>query len=592
MDAERANSYRARSEMRGVFATAVALAVLAVPARAAECPNADAVKVPGAEMQKSACLDDLTTAGTTTNGHTDESDWAGLTPTEQRNPTGVPGLQVDGYFPDTSTFNNENGWFHDAQFVIRFPDKWNGKLVITGAPGIRKQYSVDPVVSDFVLARGYAFASTDKGNSGVEFFRDGATPGDAIAEWNQRVTQLTIATKEAVRQRYGRAPSRTYVTGISNGGYLTRWQLENRPELYDGGVDWEGTLFTDTPNLFTYLPVALRNYPKWRASGDQAAHDAMIRAGFAPGSELLWDDHYGEYWDLTQRTYREEIDPDYDGPMEAGTPFCQPGTPNCDADYDWARRPASAHDAMRKFSLTGRIGKPMLTLHGTLDALLPIATDSDVYTRMIDAAGRGAQHRYYVVEHANHVDGRYDAHKDQLRPLWPCWAAAFVALEDWVEKGSAPPPSQFVPDRHTGDLANECTLARGADVIAPGPSPAPGGGTPARTTSARVRPRGLSVRVRGRGHLRYRTTGRVVLPASVTRGQACGSGVISVQVKAGRRTVSTRRTRVRADCTFRSDVAFRRRARLGRHRLKFTVRFFGNRVLTGARAKARFARIR
>ena len=33
------------------------------------------------------------------------------------------------------------------------------------------------------------------------------------------------------------------MTGISNGGYLTRWQLENRPDLYDGGVDWEGTLF-------------------------------------------------------------------------------------------------------------------------------------------------------------------------------------------------------------------------------------------------------------------------------------------------------------------------------------------------------------
>ena len=34
------------------------------------------------------------------------------------------------------------------------------------------------------------------------------------------------------------------MTGISNGGYLTRWQLEKRPDLYDGGVDWEGTLFT------------------------------------------------------------------------------------------------------------------------------------------------------------------------------------------------------------------------------------------------------------------------------------------------------------------------------------------------------------
>src|SRR3954463_12346008 len=511
MDAVPQSSYRARSGMRGCCAPAIPLAVLAVlaaPARAAEGPNADAVKVPGAEMQKSACLDDLTTAGTELTGHTAQSDYQGLTPSAQRNPSGVPGLQVDGYFPDDSTFNNENGWFHDAQFVMRFPDKWNGKLVITGAPGIRKQYSVDPVISDFVLARGYAYASTDKGNSGVEFFRDGATPGDAIAEWNMRVTQLTIAAKEAVRRRYGSAPSRTYVTGISNGGYLTRWQLENHPELYDGGVDWEGTLFTDDgPNLFTSLPVALQNYPKWRATGDQAAHDAMIRAGFAPGSEILWDDHYGEYWDLPQRTYREEFDPDYDGANEAGVPFCQPGAPDCDADYDWSKRPPGAHAAMRKVSLTGHIGKPIITLHGTLDALLPIATDSDVYTRFVHDRGRDDLHRYYVIEDANHVDGRYDAHKGQLRPLWPCWAQAFQAVERWVEQGVAPPQSQLVPDTHTGDPANECTLARAA--AAPGPGPGPPAGAEAsavsgssspgiRTTAAR-RHVTLSVRVQRRG---------------------------------------------------------------------------------------------
>ena len=39
----------------------------------------------------------------------------------------------------------------------------------------------------------------------------------------------------------------------------------------------------------------------------------MIRAGFARGSEFTWDYHYGVYWDLTQRLYREELDPSYDG---------------------------------------------------------------------------------------------------------------------------------------------------------------------------------------------------------------------------------------------------------------------------------------
>ena len=476
--------------------------------------------------------------------------------------------------------------------MIRLPNNWNGKLVVTGAPGIRKQYSVDPVIGDWAVARGYAYASTDKGNSGTLFYQDdGGEPGAAIAEWNMRVTQLTIAAKQVVAQRYGRPPARTYMTGLSNGGYLTRWQLENHPELYDGGVDWEGTLFIPQgPNLFTYLPVALRNSPKWRATGDQAAHDAMIRAGFAPGSEVVWDDHYAEYWDLTQRTYREEFDPGYDGALSAGIPFCQSGTPDCDADYDWSKAPPSAKAAMAKVSLTGHIGKPMLTLQGTLDALLPIATDSDVYERMVDAAGAEDLHRYYVVEDGNHVDGRYDAHKGQLRPIWPCWTQAFIAMEQWVENGRQPPPSQFLPDTHTGDPANECTLARGPDVAAPGPAPLPAtaasGSAGIRTTAARRRGR-MSVRVRRHGRSTFRTTGRIVLPTGLAPSQACGSGVVSVQVKRRSTTISTRRARLSAACTFRSSVTFRRRLR---GRLKFAVRFYGNRALLGAIARPRYAR--
>ncbi|WP_225978481.1 tannase/feruloyl esterase family alpha/beta hydrolase [Gandjariella thermophila] len=463
----------------------------AVPASAqpasgvvAHCPGftgalvtpAAGIAVAGAETQKAACLPSLTTGGaqgTVVTGHTDPSDWAGLAASGTKSPTGVPGIQVDGYFPDSDRVqhNTENGWSHDAQFVMRFPEHWNGKLVVTGAPGVRKQYAADQVIADDVLGRGYAYAATDKGNSGTDFFQDGVSPGDAVAEWNARVTQVTIAAKDVVRQVYGRSPRRTYMTGISNGGYLTRWQLENRPDLYDGGVDWEGTLFLPQgPNLFTYLPTALKDYPTYAAGGPgaQAAHDAMIAAGFAPGSEFLWADHYAEYWDLTQRTYRAEFDPGYEPPgaPQDGFPFCQPGTipptvGRCDADYDYAdaitQRPEVA-DAVAKVSLTGKIGKPMLTLHGDLDALLPIRTDSDVYNQMVEYAGSAPLHRYYVIGAGNHVDGRYDAHPDRLRPILPCYRDALTALEGWVEHRTTPPPSGFVPKPGSGDVVNTCTL--------------------------------------------------------------------------------------------------------------------------------------
>ncbi len=437
-----------------------ALAVVPTQASAdtAVCAGQDAIDVPRAEAQKVACLDDLTTAGTVATGHTNPDDWAGLHAAGTENPSGVPGVQVDGYFPDTSTGNTNNGWNHDSQFVIRMPDRWNGKVVITGAPGVRRQYANDFILGDWVLAQGYAFASTDKGNVGARFYADGSEPGGSIAEWHRRVTQLTKATRMALAQRYGKAPRRTYMMGISNGGYLTRWQLENRPGLYDGGVDWEGTLFrAEGPNLFTYLPTALKNYPA-AAAGDEAAHQAMIDAGFAEGSEFLWPFHYSYYWDLTQRIYREELDPEYDGDLDAGVPFCASGTPSCDADYDYFSRPEAVKEAVRSVELTGDIGKPMITIHGTLDALLPPATDSDVYDELVDEAGASQKHRYYSIEDGTHTDGLYNAFPDRLRPLLPCARSAFDLVVAWVERGEAPPADGFYSRPESGDPVNSCSL--------------------------------------------------------------------------------------------------------------------------------------
>ncbi|MFD8828021.1 3-hydroxybutyrate oligomer hydrolase family protein [Streptomyces sp. NPDC059605] len=471
-----------RSWKRGAPAV-LALAALAFTPSAAtadtghrdgRCVNAAQLRVPGAEHQQTACLDELTTAGTVASGHTDEADWAGLTPKDLPVPTGVPGTQIDGYFPDTSTTNTNHGWKHDAQFVIRLPDRWNGGLVVAGTPGNREQYANDRAIADWVLSRGYAYAATDKGNTGLAFHQDGKAPGDAIAEWNDRLTQLTRAARATVAQRYHRPPARTLVTGLSNAGYLVRWQLENHPELYDGGVDWEGTLWrSDGPTLLDFLPEAMRHYPVYAAGGEGAgaARDALHAAGYPAGSEFLWPYHHQVYWDLTQRIYREEIDPDFDGALEAGTPYCASGTPACDADYDYSTRPDEVRRAVRKIGLTGRIGKPLITVHGTLDVLLPIGRDSDVYARMVKESGRGSLHRYYRIEDGTHTDSLFDVFPDRLRPLTPCHRSAFTALEDWLTEGRRPPASRTVARPAGADaaaLVDSCPLGgRGTGRPAP-----------------------------------------------------------------------------------------------------------------------------
>ncbi|MFI9232747.1 tannase/feruloyl esterase family alpha/beta hydrolase [Streptomyces rimosus] len=445
---------------------AAAAATTAGSAPGGHCAGLQRVIVPSAAHQRASCLAELTTAGTVESGHTDPADWAGLTPKALAVPVGVPGIQIDGYFPDTSATNTNHGWNHDAQFVIRLPDRWNGGLVVAGTPGNREQYANDRAISDWVLSRGYAYAATDKGNTGPAFHRDGDRPGDAIAEWNSRLTQLTRAARAVVAQRYHRPPARTLATGMSNGGYLVRWQLENHPELYDGGVDWEGALWrADGPNLFTFLPSALRHYPVYAAHGPAAeqARRAMHAAGYPAGSEFLWPYHHKVYWDITQRIYREEMDPGFDGPAEAGTPYCTPGSAACDADYDYAARPADVRRAVQRIALTGRIGKPLITIHGTLDVLLPIREDSDVYARMVRRAGRGGLHRYYRVEDGTHTDSLADAFPGRLRPLVPCHRSAFTALEEWLDHSHLPPASGTVPRPPTADAATlltTCPLGR------------------------------------------------------------------------------------------------------------------------------------
>ena len=98
----------------------------------------------------------------------------------------------------------------------------------------------------------------------------------------------------------------------------------------------------------------------------------------------------------------------------------------------------------------------MITLHGDLDALLPIRTDSDVYTGMVAASGKSKSHRYYVIQDGNHVDGLVDTQPTVLRPILPCYREAFQRLTAWVTTGKTPPASQTVTRPASGDLANTC----------------------------------------------------------------------------------------------------------------------------------------
>jgi hypothetical protein len=456
------------------------------------CPDPGEVIVPRAKWFEATCLDDLTTNGNSRTDTGSTTGWgtqsSGALHSKYSNPPAkaVPGLQVDGYLDySCSDFQTEpttfmpacdNGFRQQGQFVIRVPTDWNGTLLVTGTPGIRDQFSSDFVFSDFAMKKGWAYVAGDKGNMSTDFYHEGAderdgdanpaaphVPAEAIRKWHRNFRAVTILAKRFLAETYGRKPIHTYATGISNGGYQVRWALEHHPRLYDGGVDWEGTLFrAQGPNLFTYLPTLLKYYPEWK-SGSEEAHEKMIEAGLKPGSEPIWDNHWTIYWGLTQKIYRAAIDPEYaDDPPDQPPILVVPPTDR-DADYDYHSRPDFVRKRMASISNTGDIGKPLITLHGNFDSLLPISTDSDVYSRLVKKHGRARIFRYYRVIGANHVDPQSDD-KEGMRALLPCVRRALNLLVRWVERGGAPPRSHTIPypkGATSEDLANTCNLRAG-----------------------------------------------------------------------------------------------------------------------------------
>ncbi len=134
-------------------------------------------------------------------------------------------------------------------------------------------------------------------------------------------------------------------------------------------------------------------------------------------------------------------------------------------------------------------------------------------------------------------------------------------------------------------------------VVPPPPPPPPAAvpPPPPAVTAARRRAR-LGASVTPARDLRapfvFRISGRLTLPNDVTRTQGC-RGRVSVQIKRGGTTISTRRVFLTRSCTYSLRVSFANRVRFRTStRLRFTARFLGNARVFPATAPARFARVR
>lgn len=404
----------------------------------------------------------------------------------------VPGLQITGAMADDA----------DARWVLRIPESWNGRIVVGVPGGLRSEFMGDYIFSDFVVQQGYAYASTNKGTLNftytgpppvdplacrlspppaatsvayVHFYI--AEPKDTIVEWFRRTRDVTRLARAAVEAYQERSAERTYLMGISNGAHVVRRLLGESPDLYDGGIDWEGVYWSPGgPNILIDLPAALRPYHDYALSGFNPAtpaHQAIVAAGYPPDIRAnpptpantfsplvgsLYETHANNYWDVTTCVFAKELDPAYSGAPE---------------DYDYAarRKPFHLSPRLGRISTDGEIRRPLLTLHGTMDTLLPIQRHARPFRDAVLAAGKGDLHRLYEVQNGNHIE-RYRqscCNFTQLEFLQPHAHDAFRRLVAWVEGGITPPRSQCIP--RGGVLADNPALAgrpeRCAALLAP-----------------------------------------------------------------------------------------------------------------------------
>ncbi len=394
----------------------------------------------------------------------------GPTPTS----TPVPGLQVEGWFADDPSF--------EARFVLRFPDNWNGKLVVAGASGTRSEYNGDWAWSDYVLPKGYAYASQNKGvlnfwiaalSSDTQPANDPLTcrvnpPGGLLSklwvhfydvdppkpftQWTQYMLETASLAQQSAKATYNHFPLRTYAVGTSNGGYQVRRAMETAPNLFDGGVDWEGTYINPTENILVELPTAIRNFPDYAASGydmSSAAAQGILGAGYPQDIVLkdasgnvtasLWRNYYFDFWEVTACQWQERFDPSY--------PTYMAGLGN----YDYLARLTPAIVAeVAAVTTTGKIKKPLITVAGTMDALLPVQRQARAYEAAVSASRKGnndernAQYRLYEVQNGNHIEA-YALIFPELRVIQPYAQRAFDLMVSHVEGNTPLPPSQCIP---------------------------------------------------------------------------------------------------------------------------------------------------
>ena len=355
------------------------------------------------------------------------------------------------------------GQYEGGGYQIEAPANWNGDVVYYahGFRGNPPQLTVGPPpIREHLLARGYAWAASSYTKNGYE-------PGIAARD--------TLALQKVVAEKLG-TPRRQYLYGQSMGGHVTTFSLEQYPDAYDGALTECGVVsgheILDYFLSWGVLAGYFTGYDLYDETRDAGAFGSRLNGDVVPalGSPDEPTAAGRRFISVVERMtggprpyFFEGLKANYNfnfvilvnavgtaGPANAASQNIasvydiDPALGMTAADLNRLVPRVEANTQFRdratypEFAdMTGKIGAPLLTLHGTGDLFVPISLEQS-YRRTVDAAGRGDMLVQRAVRREGHCNFTQD---ERIR--------AFDDLAAWVERGQKP-----AGDDMSGSLAD------------------------------------------------------------------------------------------------------------------------------------------
>ncbi len=355
------------------------------------------------------------------------------------------------------------GEYSGGAYQIEVPDAWNGDVVYYahGFRGNATRLTVTmPLIRQFLIDHGYAWAASS-------YTKNGYQPGAGARD--------TYALRAVFAEKVGQ-PKHQYLYGQSMGGHVVVYSLEHYPTAYDGALSecgvvagsqildyflswgalasyFAGVNFTSVATDARLLDQRLKDdiapalgLPGGLTAKGRAFEDAIEnltggpRPFFNEGFLLQYVPNFFVLRDATAQP----------GPGNAAAGNARtiyridPGFGVTSAQLNREIARVAANPAFRDPATypefapeTGKIERPLLTIHGTGDLFVPISQEQ-AYRKIVDAAGRGNLLVQRAIRRPGHCN--FSAQEREQ---------AFSDLVAWVTQGRKP-----AGDDLSGDLTN------------------------------------------------------------------------------------------------------------------------------------------